>query len=237
MKKINSLIALAIMFSLLTACGGETSSDQPLPKGTSPSDAALSDTSSDPSESGDESPEPAGINVPDITTSTEADREVINPEELIAQFLEESERTTIPGLSYILPEGWTVGPKKQMRLLTLIPPAEFKGAELSVFKFPGDVGGFSSNVTRWAGQVGIQFVKPPARSDYEAFDIDGVSSTWIPLVGGDRAVVAVWVPIGADPDKPTDTWTLKLNCAAGDAEKLSPAMRAWAESIEFTDEP
>lgn len=233
MTTLFRLFILAFFFAALTACDDPTT-DQSLSDGVAPSDNQLGDepdgTPNDPpgdQSAGGTEPEPSPQPQPEPQPEHQPQPE---PEEEPAAGRESS-----PGMTYVLPEGWSVGPKKSMRIVTLVPPEPFENAELSVFRFPGDVGGFGANVTRWAGQVGIQFVKAPARTDYKAIEVDGIKSAWIPLVGSERAILAVWVPVGEDPDKPTHTWTLKMSCAATDVEKLGPVVKAWAESIRFED--
>lgn len=144
------------------------------------------------------------------------------------------ERTTVRGVSFVMPEGWRVGPPKTMRLLTLLPPQDFNDADLAVSKWPGDVGGFAANVTRWARQAGTT-PKSLKRADYPQITVDGKDAAWIKLVGegGGNAILAVWVPRGENLDRPTETWTFKLTCKADQVDKLEAAVKAWAESVKF----
>lgn len=149
----------------------------------------------------------------------------------------EEERRSIPGLTYLLPKDWSVGPARQMRLLTLVPPKEHKGAEMAIAKWNGDVGGFEPNVARWARQVGIK-QDAVQRKDYPQIDIDGAESAWIKLVNeeDDKAILALWIPRGENPDKPTETWTVKLTGTAKQINALVDTVQAWAGTIKFEDE-
>lgn len=235
-KQTFAMTALLAASCFLTACGDSTP-DEPLPEGTTPTDPPRVDTPADPPEAGDESTEPAGQGEPDVTTSTESDLELINPDELIKEILDDGERTKAPGISYILPEGWTVGPEKSMRLLTLLPP-DAGDSDLAISKWPGDVGGFASNVQRWVRQTGlppIPGLMTAAASDFEKFTVGDTTATWIPLMNEDTnyAILAVWVPRGENPENPTETWTFKLTCKADQVEALAPAVRAFCESVKF----
>ncbi len=121
-----------------------------------------------------------------------------------------------------------------MRLATLVPPAEFAGAELAISQWPGDVGGFDLNVARWAGQVGLQ-LDPTSFASFQLIQIAGTQATYIPLINKDqnKAILTYWVPLGQNPDEPTQTWTFKLTCSADQVEKLEPAFKAWAASVKF----
>lgn len=221
--------AIAIFVLLLTACG-ESTTDEPLPEGTTPTDAQR-DVTPTPQD------EPV---VPDSpATPVVEDAPEYPPLPTPPATEGDAQRSKAPGISYILPEGWAVGPAKQMRLLTLLPP-DGNGADLAISRWPGDVGGFASNVQRWVRQVGlppIPGLMTAAASDFEQFTIDGNNATWIPLMNEDTntAILAVWVPIGEEPENPTQTWTFKLTCKADQVAALAPAVRAWCESIKFED--
>lgn len=238
MKNINTLIALTCL-ALLTAACGESSSDESLPEGTAPNEAPAERTANEPAQPKPDAVEPE---TPKRTepAATEPDEAADTSETAdTAATDDDAERSSIPGLTYVLPEGWTVGPAKQMRLLTLIPEGQ-DGAELAISRWPGDVGGFAMNVQRWARQAGlppIPDLMTAAASDFEKFTIDGHTATWIPLMNEDAntAILAVWVPLGEDPENPDTTWTFKLTCKAEQVQKLAPDVRAWCESVRFKE--
>lgn len=230
MKHLSPLAALFFVITLcLTACG-ESTTDEPLPEGTAPAEADRAEVETpDPQtpdpEVTDPEPEPVVEQTPPPPLPTPPAAEG------------DAERKSISGMTYILPEGWSVGPPKTMRLLTLIPEGQ-DGVELAVARWPGDVGGFASNVQRWVRQAGlppIPGLMTAAASDFEKFDIDGTQATWIPLMNEDtnQAILAVWVPLGENPENPDQTWTFKLTCKADQVQTLAPGVRAWCESIKF----
>lgn len=241
MKQLTTYIALVSLAFLLTACG-ESSTDEPLPEGTAPKEAQRDASPKPEIEPVDPGPVPKVD--PDIPTSPTPPVVEDTPEyPPLPTPKDDAKRTSAAGLSYVLPEGWTeVLPTSPgaMRLATLVPPTEFVDAELAVFRFPRDVGGFPMNVNRWAGQIGLppfRDLMTAASSDFEQFKIDGNNATWIPLMNPDTnlAILAVWIPIGEEPENPTHTWTLKMTCKADQVDALAPAVRAWCESIKFED--
>lgn len=214
----------------LTACG-ESTTDEPLPEGTAPTDPPA-DREVDPQPAPEDEPE-----APDPTPAVDEPEATTPPPLPLPVPEDDAERSKAPGLSYVLPEGWTVGPEKAMRLLTLLPP-DGGSADLAISKWPGDVGGFASNVQRWVRQAGlppIPGLMTAAASDFEKFTVGDTTATWIPLMNEDTnvAILAVWVPRGENPENPTETWTFKLTCKADQVETLAPAVRAFCESVKF----
>jgi len=209
---------------------GESKPDAPLPEGETPNQ---------PTPNVPEPVEPETPNTPDEPESTDPPSEPESTDPTGATDPPEAagERLKVPGLSHVLPPGWTVGSPRAMRLLTLVPPAEFVDAELAVSKWPGDVGGFAMNVTRWVRQAGVApiAVTTASTSNFEQFKLGDTTATWIPLVneGTNYAIIAAWVPRGENLDQPNETWTFKLTCKAEDAEALSTAIRAWCDTVEF----
>lgn len=208
------IITLACFILFAAACS-DTTTEEKLPNGT----LSSSERQSDPADQGSDEP---------ITDEPTTDEPTTD------EPVSDAERSRIPGMTYVLPEGWSVGPEKQMRLLTLLPPAEFEGVELAIAKWPGDVGGFSLNVARWARQAGVA-MDPAALASLPRAEVDGTTSTYVPLVNKDAntAILAYWVPRGENPEQPTETWTFKLTSSAEQAIKLEPALQAWAKSVKF----
>jgi hypothetical protein len=230
MKHLLNLPIVLCLTLLLTACG-ESSTDEPLPEGATPTQPKRVDTttpSDDPADTPPTEPDRSAEDAPDLP-----------PLPTPPATEDDAERLSAPGISYVMPEGWSKGPDRSMRLLTLVPP-DAGDSDLAISKWPGDVGGFPMNVNRWARQVGlppIPGLMTAAASDFEKFEIDGVTATWIPLMNEETntAIIAVWVPIGEEPENPDQTWTFKLTCQADQVQKLAPAMRALCESIKFGD--
>jgi hypothetical protein len=84
--------------------------------------------------------------------------------------------------------------------------------DISVSKFPGDVGGLAPNVNRWRGQLGLpELSDAEARNSVEMVEIDGKKNAYLVDFKGTNArtgkqarMVALGVPRGGE------TWFYKL---------------------------
>ena len=81
-------------------------------------------------------------------------------------------------LAWEVPDGWTTGPAREMRTVTLYPLGE-PGAECWVTVLPGETGGLEDNVNRWRSEMGEQ----PLPHDSIA------SLPRIPMLEGEAVVV------------------------------------------------
>lgn len=230
MKNLTASIVLTSLAFSLAACS-ESTTNEPLPEGTAPGEAEREAVET-------AVPEPAPQLGPGpASVAEQAPPLPPVPTPPVAQG--DTDRRSIPGLSYVLPTGWAVGGPKQMRLLTLLPP-NGGDSDLAISRWPGDVGGFAGNVQRWARQAGLPPVTnltTAAASDFQKFQIDGTEATWIPLINEDtnNAILAVWVPMGVNPESPDQTWTFKLTCKADQVQAFAPDVRAFCESVKFED--
>lgn len=227
MKHLAPLTTTALIAALSLAACDDGTTDAPLPEGdtagspakNTPADQDATENNYGSSDSGD-----ADMPVPELDESIPVDDPPAG------------DRTTLPGISFVMPEGWSQGEPKPMRLFTLIPPEGFEGADLAVNKWPGAVGGFGANVMRWARQAGVE-PKSLKRKDYPQVDVDGVESAWISFdEGATNGILAVWVPVGDNPDQPTTTWTFKLTGTPEQVATLAPTVKEWAKSVKFDAE-
>ena len=147
-------------------------------------------------------------------------------------------RSQGPGLTYVLPEGWSVGQPNQFRLMTLVAPESAGKLELSVSRGSGEYGGFHGNVVRWAGQVGMSEADAARIASLETVSVAGTEAIWLPLINeaGDKALIAVWVPRGPDPSSPVETWVFKFPAAPGPVDQVmagAEGFKAFVQSIAF----
>ena len=226
MKTFPALTVVASLAFSLTACG-DASTEADLPQGDTVSNTVTPSTTAGEDGSAPKQGEPYDQSdedqLPGIDAVADAVADAV-----------EAERTKLPGISFEMPKGWSKGDPKAMRLFTLVPPEKYKGADLAVNKWPGDVGGFAANVTRWARQAGVQ-PKSLKRADYPQIDVGGTQSAWIDFSGegATNGILAVWVPIGNDPDKPTATWTFKMTGTPDQIKALAETVKAWAATVKF----
>lgn len=227
MKHIATLTTTALIAALsLTACDDGTT-DAPLPEGDTtgtPAQNTPADQDGTDNTDGSSGTSDPGLPVPELDESIPVDDPPAG------------DRTKQPGISFVMPEGWSQGEQAPMRLFTLVPPEGFEGADLAVNKWPGDVGGFPLNVRRWAGQAGVE-TESLKREDYPQIDVDGIESAWISFdEGATNGILAVWVPVGDNPDQPTSTWTFKLTGTPEQVATLAPTVKEWAKSVRFDAE-
>lgn len=98
----------------------------------------------------------------------------------------EGPTASVAGIGWMVPERWTTGPEKQMRVATYLTPAaggDSEGGECAVFYFgPGEGGDVESNIARWIGQFDVEGA--PARTTRT---IDGMNVHLLDLQGTYRA--------------------------------------------------
>lgn len=66
--------------------------------------------------------------------------------------------SSLPQLTYKVPEGWAEQPAGQMRVASFKIQADGKVADVSVIPLPGAAGGDLPNVNRWRSQVGLDAI-------------------------------------------------------------------------------
>jgi len=215
---------LAASLALLIACDDGATQQTNLPTGQAPESA----------------PEPRVE--PDPALVAEAERRQQEAEEPAPAVVPappvDVVRSQGPKLSYVLPEGWSVGQPNQFRLMTLVAPESAGKLELSVSRGNGEYGGFHGNVMRWAGQVGMSNADAAQIDSLETVMVDGVEAIWLPLINqaDNKALIAVWVPRGPDPSAPLETWVFKFPAMPGSIDQVMAGaddFKAFVESIEF----
>ena len=88
----------------------------------------------------------------------------------------------VAGVTWVIPQGWTTMPARQMRAATYAtPPAEGdeEGGECAVFFFgSGQGGNIDANIDRWVGQ--FENAGKPARSTKQ---VNGLNVTMVQIAG------------------------------------------------------
>jgi hypothetical protein len=110
------------------------------------------------------------------------------------------------------PENWKSKPPGQMVTSAYNIEGDGGQAEVTVSKFPGDVGGMVANIQRWRGQLGL----PPgtaedARKSAEMFEVGGKKDSYMVDLKGTNVrtgksarMISIGVPFEGD------TWFFKL---------------------------
>lgn len=99
-------------------------------------------------------------------------------------------------LKWTAPEGWTQGPAKQMRLVTLVPAGK-AGVECYVTVLSGTGGGLEANINRWRGQLGQT---PLTAADVAALTVVpvlGRDARFVEIDGGASGLFGVVCELGA----------------------------------------
>jgi len=60
------------------------------------------------------------------------------------------------GLAWWPPKSWSPGKKSSMRTASFLIPSKGTPGDCSVIFLPGSAGGLEMNISRWAGQIGVQ---------------------------------------------------------------------------------
>lgn len=113
------------------------------------------------------------------------------------------------GISWELPEGWKLDDKPApMRFATILIPAEPKPLQLTVSRFPGDVGGTLANINRWRMQIGLPGVsEADLPKQIKEVDTAGGKASVADMENPDtkQRLIGVILPAGGQ------TWFFKLN--------------------------
>jgi len=112
-----------------------------------------------------------------------------------------------PGeLSWTLPSGWVeMENTSNMRLATFQAGSGGEAAEVTITRFPGDVGGELANVNRWRRQVGLPAVPALAEQDMTDIRLRTGGGSYLDLTGPTSRMLVVFVPHGGF------TWFLKMS--------------------------
>ena len=91
-------------------------------------------------------------NHPPISTGSDSNADMTGP--AMANLIPQPDMTKGVGLKWTPAEHWVSGRSSSMRLASYTLP-DNPALDISITRFPGDVGGLLSNVNRWRGQVGL----------------------------------------------------------------------------------
>ncbi len=87
-------------------------------------------------------------------------------------------------VQWTTPAGWTVSvAPNPSRLATFSIVEGSNKAEVTITRFPGDVGGLLPNINRWRGQIGLKPVADASQQPMEALEVDGAPSQLLDLQG------------------------------------------------------
>ncbi|MEE3371927.1 MAG: hypothetical protein VX346_21520 [Planctomycetota bacterium] len=120
-----------------------------------------------------------------------------------------------PGFSYTKPENWQPGRTSSIRRAAFTVRDGGQEVEITVFKLPAS--GLLANVSRWAGQIGMEPLTGEDQLGQVTSDlpVGDLVATYVELKGTqDRVTLAAILP---DRGEPQMAWFFKLSGPAGSA--------------------
>jgi hypothetical protein len=135
-----------------------------------------------------------------------------------------------PGVTYSLPEGWQDLGASGMRKANLLIADASGDIEVTALTFPGDVGGLTANINRWAGQVDL-----PAYPEKEietiavARTISKHQGHYVRLIGTEQSILAGILPFHGS------TWFFKMKGPTEATIAQEKSMMDFLDSIEVED--
>jgi hypothetical protein len=131
-----------------------------------------------------------------------------------------------------VPSGWQELPATQMLLAKFQTASAGGKAEITVSRFPGDVGGMPANVNRWRSQIGLA----PLPLDEAArlaspLDVLGGKAMLVD-VSGDKAGQKIRL-IGVIVPRDGQTWFFKLLGDDAVAEREKAAFLKFVQTVRY----
>lgn len=133
-------------------------------------------------------------------------------------------------IKWSLPPTWTIGRGNSTRYATMVIHGEDSStAEVSVSKFPGDVGGDLANVNRWRGQLGLP---PIAASDLPMLvtilHAGDRRLQWVDMTGSNQRCLTAWIKHHGE------TWFFKCSGPTPLVTTEKERFIEFVQSIRFT---
>ncbi len=99
-------------------------------------------------------------------------------------------------VKWTAPDGWTLGPAKQMRLVTF-EPKEHPGVECYIVVLGGTGGGLEANVNRWREQLSLAPLGHDAIAALPSIPVLGRPSTMVEIDGGAVGMLGLVCELGS----------------------------------------
>ncbi len=157
----------------------------------------------------------------------------------------EENTTPMPKLTWKKPENWKENPASPMRLASYLIEGESEAGvvDISVFIFPGDVGGLLANINRWKGQLSQpHLTQEELDKEGQKINVAGHSGTAIRINGGYVGSMAKGMGTSKKEDyqmygiyvfTPSGTIVLKAIGPKKMVEKHLPELEAFHQSFAF----
>lgn len=141
--------------------------------------------------------------------------------------------------AWSVPAGWQPASPGPMVLSKFVVHGEASAkADVSVSRFPGDVGGMLANVNRWRGQVGLDALSAESlATETQSLSWEGGKGTVVDVLGTDvktgqpARLVGVIVPVNGN------TWFYKLMGAPAVCEREKASLLKFVQSAKYGNAP
>ena len=129
-------------------------------------------------------------------------------------------------LKWTLPDTWELSPKKSAMRLATFTIKDNADLEISVSRFPGDVGGDLANVNRWRRQIGLAPVAAPdLQKEFELIESKAGKAKLVDISNADKQMLAVIFPLKGN------TYFFKLNGKKDTVSKQKDSMIKLIKSL------
>ena len=137
-------------------------------------------------------------------------------------------------MTWQLPQHWKLQPgSSNMRVATINVAVGNDAAEVSITKFPGDVGGLLPNINRWRRQLGMPAISSLQDQPLQNIEVAATASQFLDLTAdsgseSSQRMYVVTVPRGGM------TWFIKMTGTTGFLNSQKASYDAFVASVAFT---
>lgn len=131
-------------------------------------------------------------------------------------------------LSWDIPEHWIAGRSSSMRLGSYTV-ADSPSLDISITRFPGDVGGLLSNVNRWRGQIGLSPISADVMEGERTTRTTDFATFELVSLHNPETHQKMWVAL---LDFGGHTWFFKMTGPDADVDKERSAFLNLVDSVE-----
>jgi hypothetical protein len=138
------------------------------------------------------------------------------------------------GMTWTLPPHWRAQSEtSSMRLATIAVVAGSDNAEVTVTRFPGDVGGLLPNINRWRRQLSLPAVQSLREQPLAPLRVAGEAASFLELAAQDGGANAQRMYVVILPHDEM-TWFLKMTGTSAFLESQRASFDAFVDSVAFT---
>ena len=160
------------------------------------------------------------------------DTSLLSESQARSLILNQREDTTVDKeenqFSFTAPNHWQKQSASGFRVASYIIAKNDLKVDVSVTKFPGDVGGDLANVNRWRNQLGLSPISDDQlKSDLTSFKVGELNVKSIAFNSTDKAILAAII------FRNNESWFVKLMGDKTLVDKEKPSYRSFLESFKI----